>query len=58
MFTLIDRCRPDEGGATMVEGAREERFPIGLSMLLMFGISALGWAALVPVAMAFWSVVS
>jgi hypothetical protein len=35
---------------------RDERLPLGLSILLMLGVSALGWAVLVQVAVALWSV--
>jgi hypothetical protein len=34
----------------------EERLPLGLSILLMLGVSALGWAVLVQAAVALWSV--
>jgi hypothetical protein len=37
-------------------GDPEERLPLGLSILLMLGVSALGWAVLVQVAVAIWSV--
>lgn len=37
-------------------GGLEERLPLGLSILLMLGVSALGWAVLVQVAAALWSV--
>jgi hypothetical protein len=37
-------------------GDPEERLPLGLSILLMLGVSALGWAVLVQAAVALWSV--
>jgi len=37
-------------------GDPQERLPLGLSILLMLGVSALGWAVLVQVAVAIWSV--
>ena len=37
-------------------GDPEERLPLGLSILLMLGASALCWAVLVQVAVAIWSV--
>jgi hypothetical protein len=36
-------------------GDREERLPVGLSILLMLGLSALGWAVLVQLAVVLWS---
>jgi hypothetical protein len=37
-------------------GDPEERLPLGLSILLMLGVSALGWVVLVQAAVALWSV--
>jgi hypothetical protein len=37
-------------------GDPQERLPFGLSILLMLGVSALGWAVLVQVTVAIWSV--
>jgi hypothetical protein len=45
----------DAGGGPIelsTMGDREERLPLGLSILLMLGVSALGWAVLLQVAVA------